>query len=390
MKYSIILQLNLFSMLELLTQNELLNQVIFIIFTSSIGILSLYYWVIFCRLAFIRLKPKDIPKEGVSVVICAKNEILNLKKNLPHIFNQDYPLFEVVVVNDESDDDTHFFLMDLQHEHPNLKIVDVKNSVIFFKGKKFPLSIGIKSATYDIILLIDADCYPKSDQWIRNMQKHFSGKNEIVLGYGAYEKKKGLLNKLIRFDTMHIAMQYLSFAKSGLPYMGVGRNLAYRKSLFYRNKGFISHYKISSGDDDLFINQVANSKNTVIELSHDSHTISAPKTTFTDWYYQKKRHLSTSIHYKFIHKFLLSLYPFSIVVSYITLIFLLITQYNIYAVLSLISFRIISMMIIFYFNMRKLNERISPIAIPLYELLFIKLNVIFYLFSFHKKNNKWK
>ena len=222
------------------------------------------------------------------------------------------------------------------------------------------------------------------------MQKHFSGKTEIVLGYGAYEKKKGLLNKLIRFDTMHIAMQYLSFAKSGLPYMGVGRNLAYRKSLFYRNKGFISHYKISSGDDDLFINQVANSKNTVIELSHDSHTISAPKTTFTDWYYQKKRHLSTSIHYKFIHKFLLSLYPFSIVVSYITLIFLLITQYNIYAVLSLISFRIISMMIIFYFNMRKLNERISPIAIPLYELLFIKLNVIFYLFSFHKKNNKWK
>ncbi|MEI8203518.1 MAG: glycosyltransferase [Bacteroidota bacterium] len=377
-------------MLELLSQNELLNQILFIVFSTSVGVLLLYYWLIFIRLAALKSRTKNIPVEGVSVVICAKNEVLNLKKNLPLIFEQDFPKFEVVVVNDESDDDTHFFLLDLQKEHPNLKIVNVKNSVMFFDGKKFPLSIGIKSATYDIILLTDADCYPSTNQWIRTMQQHFTGKTEVVLGYGAYEKKKGFLNKLIRFDTFHIAMQYLSFAKSGIPYMGVGRNLAYRKSLFYRNKGFITHYKISSGDDDLFINQVANSKNTAVEICHDSHTISTPKSTYTDWYYQKKRHLSTSVHYKLIHKTLLSLYPFSIVISYIALIFLLITQYNLYWVISLVSLRILSMMLVFYFNMRKLNEKIFPLVLPFYELLFIKLNVVFYICSFLKKNNKWK
>ncbi len=377
-------------MFESLQQHLLLNQIVFIVFSSAIGILLVYYWLIFSRLAFAKSNSQSIPVEGVSVVVCSKNEILNLKKNLPLLFEQDHPLFEVVVVNDESDDDTHFYLLDLQKEHTNLKIVNIKNSVHFFKGKKFSLSIGIKSATYDIILLIDADCFPVSNQWIRNIQQHFSGKTEIVLGYGAYEKRKGLLNKLIRFDTLHIAMQYLSFAKSGIPYMGVGRNLAYRKSLFYRNKGFITHYKIASGDDDLFVNQVANANNTKIEIGHNSSTLSAPKTTFTEWYYQKKRHLSTSVHYKFIHQVLLALYPFSVVISYLALIWLILVDYNFIWIISLISIRILSMVLIFYFSMRKLNEKMFPFLVPFYEIMFIKLNTFFYLSSLVIKSNKWK
>ncbi len=272
----------------------LLMAFILVIFTQLF-----FYGVFFSRLAFYKPKIRESKNdlEPVSVVISARNEFHNLQRFLPEILAQDYPDFEVVVVNDCSDDDTAELLDELARSAPKLKIVHLRQSLNFFQGKKFPLSMGIKSAKHDLLVLTDADCYPESDQWLRKMTAAYSPQTEVVLAYGPYQSAKNLLNKLIRFDTLHIAIQYLSFALAGLPYMGVGRNLSYRKSLFLRNKGFTSHYKIASGDDDLFIHQVANKHNTSVLIQSEDRMLSVPKKTFSEWFRQKRRHLMTGSFY---------------------------------------------------------------------------------------------
>jgi hypothetical protein len=144
------------------------------------------------------------------------------------------------------------------------------------------LSIGIKSSKYEVMLLTDADCTPASDLWIQKMQDAYRDGVEIVLGYGAYKKQKGFLNKLVRFETFHTALQYLSYALAGMPYMGVGRNLSYRKELFYRVKGFSSINHIPGGDDDMFINKVSTKKNTAIVVDKDAFTLSESPKAFTN------------------------------------------------------------------------------------------------------------
>ena len=200
---------------------------------------------------------------------------------------------KVVVVNDASDDETIFLLEDLARQYSHLKIVTITQDLNFFKGKKFPLAIGIKSASHDHLLLTDADCSPAGKDWIRSMASGFSEGREVVLGYGKYTEQPGFLNKIIRYETAFTALQYFSLALWGMPYMGVGRNLAYRKKLFIENRGFTSHYNVSSGDDDLFINKVANKKNTAVQFAAGSYTLSAPKTTVRSWWNQKRRHLTT-------------------------------------------------------------------------------------------------
>jgi len=261
-------------MFEYPSQTELPDVLLFaafLVFALGFAGQIYYHWIYFRRLAF--FKEQDIQNEElpVSIVVCARNEYENLRKNLPLLLNQDYPYFEVVVVDDSSDDDTTELLNSFDKKYGNLKVFKLERNLNFFKGKKFPLALGIKSATYDIILLTDADCRPASDKWIRKMQANFKSGTDIVLGYGAYEKKGNFLNKLIRFDTFHIALQYLSLALAGKTYMGVGRNLSYRKSVFNQQKGFSGHYQIISGDDDLFISSVATKTNTRIEVTPESH-----------------------------------------------------------------------------------------------------------------------
>jgi hypothetical protein len=159
--------------------------------------------------------------------------------------------------------------------------------------------MGIKAAKHDILLLTDADCKPVSNQWIQYMTAPYdSPEIEMVLGYSPYEKRKNILNLLIRAETSLTAMLYMSFALNGKPYMGVGRNLSYRKELFFRNKGFATHYHIPSGDDDLFVRDAANAKNVAIVINPESRMISRPENTFQDWLRQKKRHLFVGKYYK--------------------------------------------------------------------------------------------
>ena len=365
-------------------------EVIAIVFSISFLIQLFYYLFFFARLAFYKNKNVSVVKEPVSVVICAKNEASNLQEFLPLILEQDYPEFEVVVVNDCSDDNSFYVLHDFAEKYPHLKIVNLLENVNFFSGKKFPLSIGIKSAKYPNLLLTDADCKPMSNKWIESMIGNFIPNVELVLGYGSYEKKKGLLNKLIRFDTFYVALQYMSFALAKQPYMGVGRNLAYKKFLFIENKGFTSHYKVQSGDDDLFVNKVANKRNTKVSISPDSFTLSEPCKTFEHWITQKKRHFSSSKLYRGKHKFLLGLLSLSQFIFFVTFFILLSLNFMLIPLVSIFVLRLILQIFIFKNCMKKLNEKDLLLTSPLFEIFFLIFNPIIYFSNTFFKSKTWK
>lgn len=351
----------------------------------------IYYWFIFSRLAFYNAakRPVSDEKKPVSVVICAKNEYHNLVRFLPLILEQDYPEFEVIVVNDASDDDTFYLLRELSDKHAHLKAVNLHQNLNFYVGKKFPLSIGIKSAKYPTLLLTDADCYPSGPNWIESMQSVFTDKTEIVLGYGAYLPQPGLLNLLIRFDTLNVAMQYMSLALCHLPYMGVGRNLAYHKELFHKVGGFIEHYKISSGDDDLFINQVANGVNTRIQPAAEAITYSRPKQTFASWYRQKKRHLTTGGLYKTRHKFTLGLYSFSQLAFFALLIALFVLKIDWMLLLGIYLLRLFTQLFIIKKCMIRLHEKKFLLLTPIFELFLMLVNLLLGFRGMFIKKSQW-
>lgn len=375
---------------EYFSQNPILFSVLAVLAFSTL-VQLIYFWGIFSRVAFFRHRNLNPEKEEpVSVIVCARNEFYNLSENLPYLLNQDYGKYEVVVVDHGSDDDTNYLLRDMQGEYPHLKVVSMPQDLNFFTGKKFPLSIGIKSASYDAMLLTDADCIPRSNQWLRQMASGFVKGTEIVLGYGAYERKSGLLNLLIRFDTMRVAMQYFGFALAGIPYMGVGRNIAYRKSLFFRQGGFISHYRIQTGDDDLFVNRAASKKNTRVEFRAESHTLSAPKKTFSLWFRQKRRHLQSGNHYRFSHKLALALFGLTQVLFYASFIVLLSFWYLPYIVLGIIGLRLATQLFIFGKAMRKLSEKGFLLLVPFFEVFMLILNPIIAIANLFNKPVKWR
>lgn len=267
------------------------------------------YFSVFVHLKLALLKVEEIPAGGrnpISVILCARNEAENLQRFLPLVMEQQYPDFEVVVVNDRSWDATRDILDGFAARYNNLKVVNVIDGGKFIAGKKFAVTMGIKAAANEWLVFTDADCYPSSPNWLMGMQQPEEPMTEIVLGYSPYSRKRGLLNSLIRFETFFTAVNYLSFASNKRPYMGVGRNMAYKKSLFFKHKGFAAHMHIPSGDDDLFVNAHANGLNTQIRIHPDTHVWSEPNTKFFSYLKQKKRHFGAGKLYKTKHKFILS------------------------------------------------------------------------------------
>jgi hypothetical protein len=224
------------------------------------------------------------------------------------------------------------------------------------------------------------------------MTSRFSEKISFVLGYGGYSQEKGLLNKYIRYDSFTIAMQYLGMAIRRLPYMGVGRNLSYRRSVFFSNKGFGSHNHVVSGDDDLLVNTIATGENTEVEFSPESHTRSIPCTEFNKWIIQKKRHLTTAPYYKFRDKFLLTIEPFTRVLFYTALIILLSYTFLWPWVLAIFASRLITQIIVFLLNQKKLNEPGLLGYLLFFDIFSPFINSIIFLSNTRSKsgNNKWK
>jgi len=332
--------------------------IVFYIFCAIIAIQLFYFLFFYSRLAFYKTPEKvQTVERPVTVIICARNEADKLVRNLPGVLVQDYKTtHEIIVVNDNSDDDSKYLLEEFRRSFKNLSIVELTQEAKLIMGKKFPLSMGIKSARYETLLLTDADCVPASELWIQKMQAAYTDGIEIVLGYGSYHKKPGLLNKLIRFETFYSALQYFSFALAKMPYMGVGRNLSYRRELFINNKGFSSINHIPSGDDDLFINKVATKTNTAIVIDPDTHTLSEPKRTFVGWMKQKYRHYTAAKYYKRKHKIMLGIYSFTSFLVY-PLLTLCIIFYSWWMALAVYGVRFLVQAVIYYKAMKKLNEK---------------------------------
>ncbi|MES2836906.1 MAG: glycosyltransferase [Bacteroidota bacterium] len=363
--------------------------VLLALFVLAFSVQLYYYLGIFAKLSYFK-KEVSNNKPPVSIVICARNEFENLEKHLPLLFSQNYPQYEVVIVNDCSFDATADLLKEAEKQHSNLHVVTLKEEEIYRHDKKLALMLGIKGAKYEHLLLTDADCMPNSENWISTMAQNFDKQTEIVLGYGAYEKRKGFLNKIIRFDSFFAAAQYLSSAIVGKPYMGVGRNLAYTKSLFFKNKGFATHYHIQSGDDDLFVNRAANSANTKIEIEHSSHTISVPKETFKTWFKQKKRHLTTAKHYKSEDRNRLALHHLSHYLFWLSFIALVVLNNLIFVVLGIFILRLVIQMIIFKKAMEKLNEKDLLWLTPIFEFFLLFFYPILVVSNTFVKQHKWK
>jgi glycosyltransferase involved in cell wall biosynthesis len=366
--------------------------VVFYIFSFTAAI-QLFYWLFFYLKVYLYKPPetKSI-KQPVSVIICARNEAENLRKFLPSILEQDYPDYEVIVVNDCSEDNSYDILGNYLIKYPHLRISTVNKDPKFTHNKRFAQFIGIKAAKNELILFTDADCHPESVRWIEGMTSHFDENIIFKLGYGGYKKEKGLLNSYIRYDCLTIAMQYLGMAIRGIPYMGVGRNLAYRRSDFFRNKGFGLHNHLISGDDDLLVNTIATAKNTLVELKTETHTRSVASSRTGEWIKQKKRHLTTAPYYKLRDKILLIAEPLARVLLYATFIVLLSFHFLWPYVLAVYGLRLSTQIIVFTLVQKKLNEP-GLLAYSLFFDIFSPLiNSIIFLSNTWSRSgkNQWK
>jgi len=384
--------------------DNILSIIILGVFVLAWTIQMAYFWGLFSRLAFFKknkYEAKGIPTfEPVSVIVCARDAYEYLIDLVPKILSQDYPDFELVIVNDCSVDETTEYLKELAVSHPEVNIVSLTQSLNFFHGKKFPLSVGIKSAKNNLLLLTDADCLPTDDQWIRNMVGAYRSGTEVILGYGPYFRRKGLLNKLIRFDTLYTAMQYLSMALAKMPYMGVGRNLSYRRETFYKNKGFTSHYNIPSGDDDIFISQVANKRNTRVFIDPNSRMESEPKHIFANWVRQKRRHYTTANMYKPLTNRILGMLLMSRLSYYASLIALFYLPhafyipndtYYYYMVIS--TFALLhygSMITVYLLSAKQLGEKkLGLVFAPLYDVFFVLFTIFLGMRNTISKPKGW-
>ncbi len=346
-----------------------------------------YYLFVYLRPVLNKTSAASSKLPPVSVIICARNEHDYLLQFLPKVLGQDYPEFEVIVVNDCSEDDTLMLLGQMEQTYSNLRHTSIELDRKFAHGKKLAITVGVKSAKYEHLVFTDADCYPESNRWLQRIISTYSSQTEIVLGYGGYENRKGLLNKLIRFDTLLVAMQYLGLAKARHPYMGVGRNLSYTRTSFFSKNGFQSHYHINSGDDDLFVNERANKLNTSIVTSPDSFTRSVPCTSFGHWVKQKKRHLTTWTSYRAGTKLLLGIEPASRLLFYITLVMLIYPCSMYVEAAVLYSLRLLIQLIVYKLNMRKFEERGFLILIPIFDIVLPVLQIAFNILNLRDKHN---
>lgn len=364
---------------------------IIVVLLISVILQVWYYVFIFGKLAWL-VDKEDVlfDIEPVSILICAKNEAENLKRNLPLILCQDYSVFEVIVIDDDSTDKTNQILSEIKESYPALKVVKFNRSKGSFLGKKEPLSYGIEHAEHEILVFTDADCKPTSRYWLGKMVSNFDKNTDIVLGFSPFIGTNSFLNKVICFDALYIAIQYLSFSLFGRTYMGVGRNMAYRKSLWIEVGGFSSSLHLPSGDDDLFINKASKTANVRLEINKNAWTISSAPNSLARWIVQKKRHNTTSLHYSLIDKVLLGGLHLSAFLFYGSIIYLLLAQEITYQVIGLVLIRFLFQYMIIKKCFMKLGGQNLLLFSPLFEFFGFIINGFATASNLFLRHNKWK
>lgn len=230
----------------------------------------------------------------ISVIIYARDEAENLRRNLPAVLAQDYPQFEVIVITDSDKDECADYLTQLEGQYPNLYHSFIPDSSRYISRKKLAVTLGIRASKYDWMVLTEPDCLPQSNRWLQLLARNFTTRTQVVLGYSGYDRGRGWLARNAAFDTLFSAMRYLGWALARSPYMGIGRNLAYRKEAFYAHKGFSAHLNLLRGDDDLFVNGIADAENTRVETDPDAAVRRRPPFRAKEWREEKTGYASTA------------------------------------------------------------------------------------------------
>lgn len=329
-------------------------------------------------IAFSRRAPRreESARAPVSVVVCAHNEEQNLRELIPLLLDQEYADVEVIIVNDRSHDGSYDFLRETAEAHPTVRFVTVDQVPARMNSKKYALTLGIRAARHELILLTDADCRPASRRWIHAMASMFDDSTHIVLGYSPYYRSGGLLNAFIRFETLLTGIQYMGMALLGRPYMGVGRNLAYRKSLFMDNKGFNDLMEITGGDDDLFVNRHARKQNTRVCADPAALVYSIPEKTWRAFGQQKTRHLSAGKHYKLAHRLLLAFFNVSYILTWITAIVLMALRVDFYWLIIVI---LLVRSVVIVFTTRQANRRLGDTTTRWLTVMLDFIYVFYYI-----------
>ncbi|KQC01991.1 transmembrane glycosyltransferase [Pedobacter sp. Hv1] len=369
-----------------------------IIETSLLGALIFcflvqLYFSLFVHLKLASTKVQSIPENAlnpISVIVYARNEAKSLEKYLPNLFNQNYPNFEVVVVNDRSWDGTDDLLERLAKQYTQLKVVTVAEGDKFIAGKKFAVTMGIKASSYDWLVLTDADCEPASANWLMGMQQPAAESTEIVIGYAPLMKKRGFLNVMIRFETFFKAVNYLAYALKGKPYMGVGRNLAYKKSLFFKNKGFAAHMHIAVGDDDLFVNSNGNRNNTEVQINKEAQVWGEPKTSLIAYLREKKVQKGAKVLYKSGHKLMLAIQAIAYFLFYAFTIALLCFKATLYLAIGVFVLSLIVRCLIYPRLLKRLNYGELRWWFPLLDIILFVFVVFNSFLSIFVKKVQWK
>lgn len=332
------------------------------------------------------------PLPPVSVVMATHNEVNGLRENLLYLLEQDYPNFEIVVVDYMSTDDTPAVLQLLAHSYGRLKVVTLRTNANNYQGMKYPLSIGIRSAQHDLLLLTTPDCRPSDTtdfQWMRRMVEGYtSDKTDIVLGYCSIGGKGSLLNALQQYDNLDYSAQYLGAALLRHPFTGNGRNLSYRRSLFMQHDGFIYHYHIPYGADDLFVNRNANRRNTAVALAPDAFTTALPYPTFHAWRLNRHQRQDTLRRHKLWQRLARAMRPCAVLLFYTAWGLLLGFHLQFWPILAAIMVLKLAWQEVSYAKAtQKLDAKpVVYILSPLFEIYFLIANTILALFPLKTAN----
>jgi len=361
-----------------------LPSLIVIVFGAVTFVELLYYYLIYARFSFTRKKTKKyLYQPPVSVVMVAKDAAGVLLKTLPKFLNQQYDNFEVVVVDDNSQDDTKLLVVEYQQQYSNLKLVELDTAVTTIRGEKFALSMGIRCASNPYYIVTNPEYAPTSTHWLEKMAGNFENDKQIVLGYSTFEKKKSPFNRMLHFDNLLNAMQFFSLAQIHSTYRGDTKNMGFTEQAFAQQRGFASHNHIRYGEEDIFISRAANKKNTAIEFSPDAMTVLQRDVRHHNWLDHKQGLFFTRHFNTLKNRLLLGLYAIVNLLFYVGLVFAVWLSIGNVMLLSItlgiIAVRIISQYFVFGFAAKKLNEKQVIPGLLLYDLFFALLNPLYYL-----------
>jgi glycosyltransferase involved in cell wall biosynthesis len=362
-----------------------------LIFCVTVSVIQVIYLLVFL-FVFRKARPTQAGESEVplSVIVCAHDEEENLKVLIPLLLAQDHVDFEIIIVDDRSNDGSHDYLLETTKRYPKLRMVQVAHTPPHISGKKYALTLGIKAAKNEWVVLTDADCTPDGRSWLRSMSQLFTEKNQIVIACSPYVTEPGLLNSLIRYETLLTIVQYIGLALAGRPYMGVGRNLAYRKSLFLENKGFNDHLHVHGGDDDLFVNSHATTANTGVAIGPETLVHSVPKRTWRTWWTQKLRHLSVGRRYRSGDKFVLGLFSVSSILSWFSLLAIpFVTPYEL-VVVGAFLLRWIVLLCVLAVARRKVGEPMELWKVPFLDFIYTFYYLVASPVALRSKKVRWK